>query len=186
MSKQATAKAAQAVLDFWFTSLDAKQRFMRDDHVDATIHERFGSIHAELSSSVPAEWQSKPHNLLAAIIVLDQFSRNLFRDSALAYAQDGAALALTEKALLNGWDNDLDPDEKQFLFMPLMHSEILANVERCRELMQAAGHQAGEDFAIRHADVIRRFGRYPARNAALGRASTADEVEFLITQPAGF
>lgn len=177
--------SAQDVLDFWF-ALDDAERFKRDDAIDAEIAGRFGALHAELSSSVPPEWRDGPQAILAAIIVLDQFSRNLFRDDGRAYAQDPAALALTDEAIRNGWDGGMSADEKQFLYMPLMHSERLADVERCITLMHEAGHADGEAFARRHAAVIARFGRYPARNAALARESSADEAEFLRAKPMGF
>ncbi len=174
------------VLAFWFDELTPAQKFKRDDAVDADIRARFGALYAELAQSVPASWRDGPKTILAAIIVLDQFSRNLFRDDGRAYAQDAAALALTEAALANGWDADLSQDEKQFLYMPLMHAEVLADVERCAALMRTAGHEDGEDFARRHAAVIARFGRYPARNAALGRETTVEEAAYLNANPMGF
>ena len=177
---------AQAVLDFWFGELDASQRFARDDVIDTAIAARFGVLHAELSGKIPEAWQTGPRSLLAAVIVLDQFSRNLYRDDARAFAQDEVARALTEDALAKQWDHTLDSDEKQFLYMPLMHSEVLADVERSRALMHIAGHQAGEVFAKRHAATIASFGRYPARNAALDRPSTDKELAFLKDNPAGF
>jgi uncharacterized protein (DUF924 family) len=139
-----------------------------------------------MAYAVPPDWTATPHSLLAAVIVLDQFSRNLFRQDARAFAQDPAALALAEHAISREWDSGLAAREKQFLYMPLMHSEALADVERCIGLMHTAGHAAGEDFARRHATVIARFGRYPARNAALGRQSTPEEEEFLGATPHGF
>jgi uncharacterized protein (DUF924 family) len=177
---------ADAVLSFWFDEMSPGQRFKRDDAVDADIAQRFGALHAALAQAVPPDWAATPRNMLAAVIVLDQFSRNLFRDDARAFAQDGAALALTNDALARGWDAELSSDEKQFLYMPLMHSEALADVENCIQLMHAAGHRSGEDFARRHAAVIARFGRYPARNASLGRASSAEERTFLANTPGGF
>ncbi len=181
-----TAPRPADVLAFWFGELDDKQRFMRDDAIDRAVADRFGALHADLSHAIPPEWDGDAHRRLAAVIVLDQFSRNLFRDDARAFAQDDAALALAEDALARRWDEALSVDEKQFLYMPLMHAESLAVVERCAVLMRVAGHENGEAFARRHAAVIARFGRYPARNAALGRPTTSDEAEFLAEHPAGF
>jgi uncharacterized protein (DUF924 family) len=175
-----------AALIFWFTELTPEQLFTRDDSVDAQIALRFGDFHNSLARSVPPDLIATPRSLLAAVIVLDQFSRNLFRDDARAFAQDAKALSLTNDAILRGWDIDLSAQEKQFLYMPLMHSEVLADVERCVALMHAAEHAAGEAFALRHATVIARFGRYPARNAALGRATTREEEAFLSATPHGF
>ncbi len=174
------------ILHFWFEELSEDQRFARDAAVDAAIAGRFGALHAELSADVGPRWRSAPRPLLGAVIVLDQFGRNLFRDDARAFAQDASALALTRDALERSWDADLSADERQFLYMPLMHSEVLADVKRSRALMHAAGHEAGEAFAARHAATIARFGRYPARNAALGRESTAEERAFLAEHPTGF
>lgn len=177
---------ADRVLAFWFDELDDRQRFTRDDAVDGEIAQRFGALHAELSRGVPIEWTREPRMTLAAIIILDQFSRNLFRDDARAYAQDPAALAMTKSALDRGLDQPLSADERQFLYMPLMHSEVLADVQRCAGLMKASDVKAGLEFAERHAAVIVRFGRYPARNAALGRHTTAAEADFLEKTPLGF
>lgn len=179
-------KQADAVLTLWFSELSPEQKFKRDDAVDAEIAKRFGALHAELATAVPPAWTATPRALLAAVIVLDQFSRNLVRDDARAYAQDATALALSNDAIARGWGSALSTDEKQFLYMPLMHSEALADVEQCAELMRAAGHAGGEAFARRHAAVIARFGRYPARNDALGRTSTEEERAFLAANPAGF
>lgn len=179
------AQAAQ-VLTFWFEELDAGQRFSRDDAVDRAIAERFGPLHAELSAAVPPSWLADSRGILAAIIVLDQFSRNLYRDDARAFAQDAAALALAKDAIAGGQDAGLTVDEKQFLYMPLMHSEELADVNQCTKLMAAAGHEHAEDFSKRHAASIERFGRYPARNAALGRTNTAEEAAYLAQNPTGF
>lgn len=177
---------AEAVLTYWFDELDDRQRFARDDAVDAEIERRFGALHAELSQGVPVGWTEEPRDLLAAIIVLDQFSRNLFRDDPRAYAQDHVALAMSKGALNRGLDARLSPDERQFLYMPLMHSEVLADVQRCAELMDAAGLKRGLEFAERHAAVLIKFGRYPARNEALSRATTAAEAEYLEANPMGF
>lgn len=177
---------AQAVLDWWFNVLPPEKQFARDDAVDAEIRGKFGALHAQLSQGVPDAWLGDAQSMLAAIIVLDQFSRNLFRDDARAFANDPAALDLTETAIERGWDADLTPAERAFLYMPLMHSEHLPDVERCEALMAAAGLGNNADFAARHAETIRKFGRYPARNEALGRESTEAETALLRANPAGF
>ncbi len=177
---------ARAVLDWWFDTLPASKRFVRDAAVDAEIAARFGALHAQLAQGVPDDWRTDAKSILAAIIVIDQFSRNLFRDDPRAFATDGAARALTETAIAQGWDVGLSSEERQFLYMPLMHSEKLVDVERCVVLMTAAGSDGGADFARKHAATIARFGRYPARNAALGRITTPDEAALLRDNPAGF
>lgn len=172
-------RQAEQVLAFWFGEMKPEQRFAKDDAVDATIRQRFGALLAELSQGVPDAWTSEPRSLLAAVIVLDQFSRNLNRGRPEAFAQDGAALALTRKALARGDDGALSAEERQFLYMPLMHSEAMDDQEACIGLMERAGLVESADFARRHRDIIARFGRFPHRNAALGRMSTPEEIAFL-------
>jgi uncharacterized protein (DUF924 family) len=177
---------AHAVLDWWFDVLPPEKQFVRDDAVDAEIRAKFGAIHARLSQGVPDAWLGDAKSMLAAIIVLDQFSRNLFRDDAQAFANDATSRGLTETAIARRWDKELTPEERAFLYMPLMHSEYLPDVEQCQALMAASGLDDNAAFAARHAETIRKFGRYPARNEALGRESTKAEVELLSKNPAGF
>ncbi|RIV93451.1 DUF924 domain-containing protein [Aurantiacibacter xanthus] len=179
-------RAADEVLGFWLGKVPADKRFAQDDAIDVTIAQRFGPLHTELAEGVPPAWRETAHTTLAAIVVLDQFSRNMFRDDPRAFAQDDAALALAREALVKGFDAGMTGEEKMFLYMPFMHSEQLADVERSITLMHAAELAEGEEFARRHAETIARFGRYPARNAALGRATTAEEYAFLAEHPMGF
>ena len=178
-------QAAQ-VLDFWLVQTPPEKRFAQDDALDAHIAQEFGPLHSQLSQDVPPHWKADGSSVLAAIIVLDQFSRNIYRDSGLAYAQDDAALALTRLALGKGMDAEMSSDERQFLYMPFMHSERLDEVTYSIELMQQANLDTAEDYARRHAEVIARFGRYPSRNAALGRSTTREEAAFLADHPLGF
>lgn len=184
--EEPSPRLAETVLDFWFSELEPRQHFVRDDAVDQEIANRFGALHAALSQSVPQSWREHPRSLLAAIIVLDQFSRNLFRDDGRAFAHDNAALALAKSAIAQGKDAALNDREKPFLYMPLMHSEELADVDQCTQLMEAAGAPDNADFSRRHAETLKKFGRYPARNDALGRENTAEEAAFLKENPHGF
>ncbi len=174
------------VLAFWFDELPVDKRFARDDAVDAMIRARFGTLHAALAAGVPREWQATPEGRRAAIIVLDQFSRNLYRDDARAFAQDSAARALVAAALTSGDDAGLDATARQFLYMPLMHAESLADQDRSLALFATLSDPDVLAFAQRHHDAIARFGRFPARNAALGRPSTHAETAFLAAHPSGF
>jgi uncharacterized protein (DUF924 family) len=170
---------AADVLAFWFGQLTPEQRFKRDEALDAWIRERFGELHARLAAHVPDDWLDNPGDLLAAVIVLDQFSRNLYRDDPHAFASDAMALNLAQLALRRGYDELLSPDELKFLYMPFMHSEDPDHQDRCVELMEEIGDAEAADFARRHKAIIDRFGRFPHRNDVLGRECTPEELEFL-------
>lgn len=177
---------ARDVLHFWFEELKPEQQFAKDDAVDAAIRERFGQCRDLLLASGAAGWRDQPDNLLAAIILLDQFSRNIHRGSAQAFAADELALSLTLEAIGKGWDQRLAPDRAAFLYMPLMHAENAEAQRLCLEKFTALGRAENLRFAMEHAVVIEQFGRFPSRNAALGRESTAEEVEYLKRPDAGW
>lgn len=169
---------ARAVLDFWLREVPPERRFARDDALDATIRDRFADDVADVAGSHAAGWRATPKGLLAAIILLDQFSRNLNRGSAAAFANDPLARALTGEAIAKGWGAAMEATERQFLYMPLMHSERLDDQVRSLPLFAMAGQEAF-DFALRHAAQIARLDRFPGRNAALGRVTTAEETRLL-------
>jgi uncharacterized protein (DUF924 family) len=181
-----TPPEAGTVLSYWFGALKPKQRFARNLAVDADIRRQFADLHRRLSVDVPAEWTATPRGLLATVIVLDQFSRNLHRDSPLAFSNDAAALALVERALTRHDDAALSPEERHFLYMPLMHAEDAARQRRCVVLMERLGIGEALDYALKHKAIIDRFGRFPHRNAALGRKSTQEEQEFLAEPGSSF
>jgi len=170
------------VLDFWFKR-DRKAWFEKDSVFDAEIRSSFLSLY-ELGLMGELEtWQQQPASCLALVILLDQFSRNMFRDSARAFAADHLAREAARLILDNCWDKGMSPDERMFAYLPFEHSESLADQERCLALMKeiAVFPQTAEmpKWAEAHLAIIRRFGRFPHRNAALGRTSTPDEAEFL-------
>ncbi len=173
--------AAEAinVLAFWLGEVPPEKRFVRDDALDAKIKSRFAALHARLADEVPESWRLTPERMLAAIIVLDQFSRNLYRDSPKAWACDPAALALTREALSRSYDEQLQGDQLQFLFMPLMHSESATDQALSVALFETIENPVAYEYAKQHKVIIDRFGRFPHRNAVLGRPSTPDEIEFL-------
>jgi uncharacterized protein (DUF924 family) len=178
------------VLEFWFGGVDEQSLgtertawFRKDDAFDAEIHRRFlplwqrarrGELDAEVQDALGA---------LALLIVLDQFPRNLFRGQADAFATDAQARALSKTALQQGWDTLLPPVARWFVYLPLEHSEDLADQElslRCYESLPDSPGRAGViDYAHRHYEIIARFGRFPHRNAALGRQSSTEETAFL-------
>jgi uncharacterized protein (DUF924 family) len=178
----------QDVLDFWFGSDAARGKarpewFRKDEKFDSEIRRRFAAPHASAALGEREAWRAEPRSMLALVVVLDQFSRNLHRSDARAFSQDDHALACAREALARGDDATLMPVERQFLYMPFEHSEDLADQDRAVDLMRSlevfAETRGLVEWAERHRAVIRRFGRFPHRNAALGRASTPAEAAFL-------
>lgn len=171
------------VLHFWFTELQPEKRFAKDDAVDATIRKRFGALHASLTEKVPASIAATPLGSLAAVIVLDQFSRNLFRQSVRAFACDATALGIAQDAIRAAFDRQLERVQRAFLYLPFEHSEDREMQRRSLELFTELGDAQALDYARQHHDIIERFGRFPHRNRTLGRESTPAELEFLKAHP---
>lgn len=169
----------QSVLQFWFEELRPDQQFRADPEVDRLIVERFGELHGRAVQAELFEWRSSPAGRLAEIIVLDQFSRNLYREDARAFAADPLALALAQEAVAAKADLALTEDERTFLYMPYMHSESRAIHVVAERLFREKAPQYNYEFELRHKAIIDRFGRYPHRNATLGRESTPEELTFL-------
>ena len=186
------------VLSFWFGELDAdglaseetvKRWWTKDPDVDAHIRDRFQDLHREIRAGRRAAWIDDARGRLATIIVLDQLSRNMFRDSADMFAADDDALAMALAGIEAGMDRALPVAQRAFFYLPLMHSEQLAAQDRCVELFEilrdelegrAREQIAGNlKFAVMHRDIVAKFGRFPHRNAILGRQSTPEELEFL-------
>ena len=167
------------IISFWFDEIEPVMWWKKDDDFDALLIERFSQTHARASRCELYEWRASPEGRLAEIIVLDQFSRNMFRDSPLAFAYDAMALALSQEAVSRGADQALTPVRRSFLYMPYMHSESLRIHEVAVELFRKNGIRSNLDFELRHKAIIEKFGRYPHRNKILGRPSSAEELEFL-------
>ncbi len=167
------------VLKFWFEETLPAQWWKKDDDFDRVIIERFSLLHYRAAHCELFDWRRNSRGRLAEIILLDQFSRNMFRNSPLSFAQDALALALAQEAISAGAETELTPVERSFLYMPFMHSESLKIHEVAVELFQRNGIQSGLDYEMQHKAIIERFGRYPHRNAILGRKSTPEEIEFL-------
>ena len=170
------------VLEFWFRR-DRKQWFEKNPALDEEIRARFLPLYETAFKNGLEWWKRAPRSGLALVILLDQFPRNMFRGSAKAFAADPLARDAARVILDNGWDKAMTPDERMFAYLPFEHSESLADQERCLVLMkEIAPFPDTADlpkWAEAHLAIIRRFGRFPHRNAALGRASTPEEVEFL-------
>jgi uncharacterized protein (DUF924 family) len=170
---------ATKVLHFWFGGISREQWFKRDTALDEQIRARFLSVHDLVSAMPDEKLLSDPRSTLAAVIVLDQFSRNMFRGTPRAFASDAKAFAIAEAAIAKGLAASLSKDELLFLYLPFEHSEAHAAQLRCVELMSTLGDAELTRYAQAHCDIIQRFGRFPHRNEILGRASTAEEIEFL-------
>lgn len=172
----------QDVLDFWFHADHQPFWFSESLEFDQHIAQQFMSIHQQAARGELWCWRKSIAGRLAEIIVLDQFSRNLFRDSPQAFAQDPLALALAQETISLDLDKQLSPEQCSFLYMPFMHSESRLIHEYALELFQHLGNPVNLEFEKKHKVIIDRFGRYPHRNRILGRPSTAEELTFL-TQP---
>ncbi|MAX32801.1 MAG: hypothetical protein CME72_07030 [Halomonadaceae bacterium] len=176
----------EAVIDFWFEELSPKQWFAKDEALDTLIEKRFESAWEAARRGELAAWRSTPEGRLAEILVLDQFSRNMYRDRPMAFAQDAVALVLAQEAVAQGADRALTTRQRPFLYMPYMHSESLLVHEDALRLFDQPGLEENLRFEHRHRDILLRFGRYPHRNAILGRESSAEELAFLEQPGSGF
>lgn len=178
MTDSEVDSATHDVLDFWF-ALSTAEQFAKDAALDARIAARFGALRQRVLATRAAEWRGSVRRVLAAVIVLDQFSRNLFRGEADAFAADPLARELTERAIARAWDTELPPEQRVFLYMPLMHAEDAAGQAKSVAMFEALGIEENVKFARDHEAVFRRFGRFPSRNKALGRETTAEERAYL-------
>jgi uncharacterized protein (DUF924 family) len=170
----------QNIIDFWFSEQVRKNWWIKDTGFDEEIRQRFGECHHLACTDAYLEWRSEPEGRLAEIIVLDQFSRNLFRNNTKAYAQDSLARGLCREAIDCGADRNLSPVQRSFLYMPLMHSESPQDHADAMKLYASHPELASNlGFEKRHKTIIDRFGRYPHRNRELGRESTEEERLFL-------
>ena len=167
------------VLQFWFGELTASDWWRKDPGLDQRIAARFGTTLAAAARCEFFAWRDSARGRLAEVIVLDQFSRNVHRDSAAAFANDSLALALAQEAVARGCDRELPVPQRAFLYLPYMHSESPLIHEQALRLYAVAGLEQNLDFERRHKAIIDRFGRYPHRNRLLGRASTDEELAFL-------
>lgn len=169
----------QTVLNFWFEEIEPQQRWIKDLDFDQQIKQRFAALHQQASQGELYPWRDNAQGRLAEIIVLDQFSRNMYRNTAQAFAYDAMALTLAQEAVWSGMDNELSTEEKAFLYMPYMHSESATIHEAAVALFAIDGLEQTLDFEKKHQAIIQQFGRYPHRNEILGRTSTPEELAFL-------
>lgn len=163
----------------WWLALGAARWFVKDPAVDEEIRVRFGAAYAAAAAGRLAGWEETTEGALALVLVLDQFSRNMFRGSAQAFAADPLAREIAGRAVARGFDASFENPVRRFFYLPWMHSEDLADQELCVTLCRAAADAEGVHHAEIHADIIRRFGRFPHRNGPLGRTTTPAEQAFL-------
>src|SRR5262245_7067785 len=169
----------EEVLRFWFVDTKPKMWWTVDPQFDALVAERFGSaLHAAERSELYA-WRGEPRGRLAEVIVLDQFSRNVYRGTGKAFANDSLALALAQEAVAGGHDRALPSTERAFLYMPYMHSESRLIHAEAERLFASLEEGDNYEYELSHKAIVDRFGRFPHRNAVLGRESTAEELVFL-------
>lgn len=181
-----TPEAARQVHAFWFETLGPGDWFRKDDTLDRRIAAQFGALIPAARAGWLADWRVTAVGRLAEILVLDQFARNIHRDSAEAFAGDELARELARAAIDTGADRELPVNERIFVYLPFMHSEILADHDLARRLFDQPGMEMQQDYEERHRVILERFGRYPHRNAALGRESSAEEAAFLTEPGSGF
>lgn len=174
------------VLRFWFDELDERDWWEKNPLVDQTVRRRFGPLHDRLSREATPYSFVSVDEALASVIALDQFPRHIHRGDPRAFASDPLALAIALRAIEDGFDRQLSPRRRHFLYLPLEHSEDRAIQARSVALYAAIGEAEEHDYAVRHKVIIDRFGRFPHRNAVLGRPSTAEEIAFLKQPGSGF
>ena len=167
------------VIDFWFTEIKPSAWFKKDEAFDLLIKERFLATYQAAIKGELSAWRNSPQGRLAEIIVLDQFSRNIFRDTAQAFQADNVAVILTQEAIRAEADQALTTAEKAFLYMPLMHSESLLIHQQAVKVFSQAGLESNYQFELKHKVILEQFGRYPHRNKILNRASSKEEMAFL-------
>lgn len=176
----------EAVLAFWFDELSEEQHWIKNDDLDRTIGERFGALRQAVVDTNAAGWRDTPETLLAAIILTDQFSRNIHRGTARAFEADALALELAREGIARDWQETLPPERAAFLLMPLMHAEDREAQAECVARFETLGLDEQVKFARDHAAVIERYGRFPHRNEQLGRPSTPEEQAYLSQPNAGW
>ena len=177
---------AADILRFWFDETAPAQWWRADPAFDTTVQQRFGAVHEAAVAGELWSWRATPEGRLAEVIVLDQFSRNIHRGTPGAFAADPMALGLAQEAVAGGHDQALPVPRRAFPYMPYMHSESRAIHVLSEQLFSTPGLEKNHESGLRHRAIVERFGRYPHRNAILGRESTPEEVEFLTQPGSGF
>ncbi len=174
------------IINFWFKEADKSNWFAKNDEFDQLLISKYSEIHSKAIKCELYQWRDNPKGRLAEIIILDQFSRNMFRDSPLSFAYDSLALALSQEAIMLKVDKELTKIERSFLYMPFMHSESLKIHEIAIDLYKKNDIESNLQYEIKHKEIISKFGRYPHRNKILNRKSTKEELLFLTLPNSSF
>ena len=172
------------ILTFWFAEAVKPLWFAATPEFDEALRERFLATYRAAAAGGLEHWEQTPPGALALVIVLDQFPLNLFRGQAESFATEAAARAVADRAISRGFDRALNPEQRLFLYLPFMHGEALADQDRSVEFYRELGLEESLRFARHHRDLIRRFGRFPHRNAILGRESSPEEIAYLASPEA--
>lgn len=175
-----------SLLKFWFQELTPEQWWKKDPTLDEHIRKNYRSLHHQATQGELWEWRKTAEGRLAEVLILDQFSRHIYRDQPQAFVMDSMALALAQEAISLKLDLELSPIKRSFLYLPLMHSESRKIHEIAVKLYTALGLKNNLEFELKHKKIIDRFGRYPHRNAILGRSSTEEELAFLQEEDSRF
>ncbi|PCI25809.1 hypothetical protein COB57_00770 [Candidatus Peregrinibacteria bacterium] len=173
------------IIDFWFNEVTAEQKFKKDLKFDQYLKNKFSLLHAAIIAGEKEDWRQTPEGTLAYILVIDQFSRNMFRDQPEGFAYDQKALTSCLHGIEQGFDKSLPEEQRSFFYMPMMHSEDREMHEKALDLFRSLGGHSFE-YEIAHKKIIDRFGRYPHRNVILGRKSSAEELAFLKEDSSSF
>lgn len=169
----------QDILKFWFEEISPKDQFVRNDEVDAMMIERFSELHTKGTAGDLTDWTETAEGSLALIVLLDQFSRNMFRGDNKSYAQDEMALNIAKQTIKKGFDYELTDEQRRFVYMPYMHSESKASHAEAVPLFESLNDPETLKYEHIHKDIVDRFGRYPHRNECMERDSTPEEIEYL-------
>jgi len=174
----------QEILDFWFSDEVRKLWFKSTPEFDALLRERFEALWTRASSGELDDWLQSAAGCLALVLVLDQFPLNMFRGQAQSFVSEAQSREVARLAIDKGFDQDIEPGSRAFLYMPFMHSEVLADQQLALQLFAQPGLEDNLRFARHHHDIVEKFGRFPHRNEALGRESSESEIEYLNSKEA--
>lgn len=186
MLAKSEEKAIEDLIAFWFADTTKPRWYDSNDAFDHLCKQRFGEAATRAAEGDLHAWEESEDGALALVLLLDQIPRNIHRGTRRAFAGDRLAVAVAQRAIERGFDQRLDHEKRAFLYLPFMHSEVLAEQERSIALVEALGNEMALHYAKEHADIIRQFGRFPHRNAILGRQTTAEETAFLAAGAASY